>query len=49
MTEAKNSKEYDLEKRTLQFAKAVKEFVKKVPKTLSNIEDCKQLLKHPDR
>ncbi len=45
MTEAKNSRKYDLEERTLQYAKAVREFVKKVPKTLSNIEDCKQLVK----
>ncbi len=45
MTETKNSRKYDLEERTLQYAKAVREFVKKVPKTLSNIEDCKQLVK----
>ncbi|MFA5422244.1 MAG: four helix bundle protein [Phycisphaerae bacterium] len=37
--------EYDLEDRTLQFAKAVRTFVKKTPSTLSNAEDCKQLIR----
>jgi four helix bundle protein len=45
MVEEIKSKEYDLEERTFQFAKAVREYVKKLPKTLSNIEDCKQLVK----
>ncbi|MDD4332661.1 MAG: four helix bundle protein [Patescibacteria group bacterium] len=34
---------YDLEERTLKFAKMVREFIKKLPKTISNIEDSKQL------
>lgn len=38
-------KEYDLEDRTLQFAKTVRKFAKKVPMTLSNTEDCKQLIR----
>jgi four helix bundle protein len=45
MTKNKNSKTYDLEDRTLAFAKKVRALVKKLPKTLSNIEDGKQLVK----
>jgi four helix bundle protein len=44
MTENQNSKRYDLEERTLRFAQRVREFVKKLPKTLANIEDSKQLV-----
>jgi four helix bundle protein len=46
MTKTKNSKPvYDLEERTFQFAKAVRLFVKTLPKTLANIEDIRQLVK----
>ena len=46
MTEIQNSKlVYDLEERTFQFAKAVRIFVKTLPKTIANIEDGKQLVK----
>ena len=54
MTEIQNSKRlksshakpiYDLEERTYQFAKAVRIFVKTLPKTIANIEDGKQLIK----
>jgi four helix bundle protein len=45
MTETRNSKNYDLEERTLTFAKRVRLFVKKLPKTIANIEDAKQLVK----
>ncbi len=46
MTEIQNSKPvYDLEERTFQFAKAVRLFVKTLPKTIANIEDSKQLVK----
>ena len=45
MTKRKNSKPYDLEDRTLKFAKDVRSFVKKLPKTIANIEDIKQLVK----
>ena len=46
MTEIQNSKpKFDLEERTFQFAKAVRLFVKTLPKTVSNIEDGKQLIK----
>ena len=36
---------YDLEERTFQFAKAVRLFVKTLPKSIANIEDGKQLIK----
>jgi four helix bundle protein len=45
MTENQNSKHYDLEERTLKFAKRVRAFVKKLNKTIANIEDGKQLVK----
>src|SRR6266404_6718605 len=37
-----NSKPYDLEERTFQFARASRVFVKQLPKTIGNIEDLKQ-------
>jgi four helix bundle protein len=46
MTKIQNPKPiYDLEERTFQFAKAVRLFVKTLPKTIANIEDGKQLIK----
>jgi len=45
MAEEQNSKQYDLEERTFRFAQRVREFVKKLPKTLANIEDSVQLVK----
>ncbi|MEP5613539.1 MAG: four helix bundle protein [Cyclobacteriaceae bacterium] len=36
---------YDLEERTFQFAKSIRQFLKKLPKTQSNIEDTKQLVR----
>lgn len=45
MTEMRNSKQYDLEDRTFEFAKSVRMFVKKLPKTIANIEDGKQLIR----
>ena len=45
MINNQNSKPYDLEERTFQFAKAVRIFVKTLPKTIANIEDGKQLIK----
>jgi len=38
-------KVYDLEERTYLFAKACRHLVQKLPKTISNIEDGKQLVK----
>ena len=39
MTEIRSPKQYDLEDRTLAFAKKVRAFVKKLRKTIANIED----------
>ncbi len=38
-------KRFDLEDRTFRFAQAVREFVRKLPRTLSTIEDAKQLVR----
>src|SRR5262249_45443583 len=43
MDEAK--KTHDLEDRTFEFAKGVRRFVKTLPRTLGNLEDCKQLIR----
>ena len=45
MTEVLNSKSYDLEERTFQFAKQVRIFVKTLPRTIALIEDIKQLVR----
>ena len=45
MTEIRNSKQYDLEERTLKFAKEVIKFVKNLPRTIANIEIIKQLVR----
>ena len=46
MTKIPNNKPvYDLEERTFQFAKAVRLFVKTLPKTIENVEDGKQVVK----
>jgi four helix bundle protein len=42
---SKMAKSYDLEDRTFEFAKSVREFVNKLPRTIANIEDGKQLIK----
>lgn len=44
MTKTKNQK-YDLEERTYVFAKKVALFCKKLPRTVSNIEYIKQLIR----
>jgi four helix bundle protein len=38
-------KEYDLEERTFVFARAVRSFVRRLPKSISLIEDSKQLIR----
>ncbi|MCH8317051.1 MAG: four helix bundle protein [Bacteroidetes bacterium] len=43
--EENKPKIYDLEERSLKFAQRVRAFVKKLPKTIANIEDIKQLVK----
>ncbi|NOX97342.1 MAG: four helix bundle protein, partial [Nitrospirae bacterium] len=45
MTKKQNSKRYDLEDRTLKFARGVRTFVRKLPKTTGNIEDGKQVIR----
>ncbi len=45
MTEMQNSKQYDLEDRTFEFAKGVREFVRAVHKDIANLEDVKQLVR----
>ena len=46
MVEVANAKRpYDLEERTYLFAQRVREYVKKLPKTISNIEYGKQLIR----
>jgi len=45
MTKNRNPKQYDLEDRTLEFARRVRKFVKLLTKTIANIEDGKQLIK----
>jgi hypothetical protein len=45
MNETQNSKRYDLEDRTIVFAKEVRKFVKKLHHDLANMEDGKQLIR----
>ena len=45
MTEDTNTKIYDLEERTYLFAKNCRVFVNKLRKSISNIEDGKQLIR----
>jgi len=45
MTEIQNPKHYDLEERTYWFAKKVIKYVNSLPKTISNIETSKQLVR----
>lgn len=40
-----SGKVYDLEERTFVFAKSVRTFVKRLPRTICNIEDVKQLVR----
>ena len=45
MTQIQNSKQYDLEGRTLLFAKRVRSLIVRLPKTIANIEDGKQVIR----
>jgi four helix bundle protein len=45
MTKIKSTKQYDLEERTLKFARRCRIFVKILLKTISNLEDGKQLIR----
>jgi len=41
----KTGKKFDLQDRTLAFAQSVRTFVKKLPPTLGNLEDIKQIIR----
>jgi len=41
MNQAQNTKQYDLEDRTFQFAKRVRAFVKTLPRTIASLEKSK--------
>jgi four helix bundle protein len=45
MIEKENSKKYDLEGRTLAFAKRVRVFARLLSKDIANIEDIRQLIR----
>jgi len=45
MTESTETKTYDLEERTLDFAQRVRAFVKRLPRTMGNREDAPQLIR----
>lgn len=45
MIKDQNSKLYDLEDRTLKFAKRIRGFIKKLPNSISNHEDSRQLVR----
>ncbi|HWR72806.1 MAG TPA: four helix bundle protein [Nitrospirota bacterium] len=45
MNQTANAKPYDLEERTFLFAKAIASFIKALPKTISNIEYTKQIVR----
>jgi four helix bundle protein len=45
MPDGRPRKEYDLEERTFRFAQSVRAFVRQLPRTVTNIEDVKQLVR----
>src|SRR4051812_27748338 len=45
MSEERGGKKFDLEDRTFEFAKRVRAFVKRLPRTICNVEDVKQLVR----
>jgi len=45
MTEIQNTKRYDLEERTLKFARNVVNFVNALPKTVASVEIMKQVVR----
>jgi four helix bundle protein len=44
-TDKLQTKQYDLEDRTFNFAKDVREFARQIPRTTANIEDTKQVVR----
>jgi len=45
MTEITNTKNFDLEERTFLFALNVRKFIKLLPKSISNNEDSRQVVR----
>ena len=45
MNQAQNTKIYDLEERTFNFAKEVRRYLKRAQKTIISIEDIKQVIR----
>jgi four helix bundle protein len=45
MTQIINNKQYNLEDRCFEFARRVRRYVKKLPKTMNNLEDGKQVIR----
>jgi four helix bundle protein len=45
MDNEKNAKPYDLEERTAVFAQQSRDLVKRLPRTIGNIEDAKQFIR----
>jgi len=44
-TDKLQTKQYDLEDRTFNFTKDVREFARRIPRTTANIEDTKQVVR----
>ena len=45
MTETPGNRQYDLEDRTYEFARLVRAFVKRLPRSICNSEDVKQVVR----
>jgi len=45
MTEKQNTKQYDLEDRTFEFARKVRDLVGRLDKSIATVEDAKQLIR----
>ncbi len=45
MSETGDGRKYDLEERTYEFARDVRAFVKRLPRTICNLEDVKQVVR----
>jgi len=45
MFEEENSKQFDLEERTFQFARRTRAFVKTLARTIGNLEDARQVIR----
>ena len=45
MNKTQNTKKYNLEGRTFLFSKNTRELIRKIPKKLDNMDDCRQLIR----